>query len=214
MPDCWRHSFLSHGEQVDWTLTSLPLELIFLITPVIGAPLCSAVQAEWTKCVTTILEEPTQKMGETEEVPQSTKCLLPAQHQTGETPLRQVNRKFCTFLGMLSRASLLDHGWNVWCRGKEMCGHQHRHSGGGGTDHTEEVRKIWPIAISSIPPLFILETASSNGGYEMDMLAHASVFRMIIPFWTQMLRKLAFHMLGTPTIVAVPQRDKRLCSTD
>ena len=75
-----------------------------------GAPLCSGVQAEQTRCATTILKEPTQKASETEEVPQSAKCLPPAQCQTGETPLGWVNRKFHAFLGMLARAFLLDQG--------------------------------------------------------------------------------------------------------
>ena len=92
----------------------------------------------------------------------ATKCKMsaPAQHETGETPLGWVNREFCVFLLTFPRAALLDQGWKVWCRGKGICTHQHWHFGYGGTDHTNEVRKIWPITISSIPPLFILETAS------------------------------------------------------
>ena len=118
-----------------------------------GAPLCSGVWSEQTRCATTILEEPTQKASETEEVPQSVKCLPLAQHQTGKTPLEQVNRKFCAFLRTLSRVPLLDQGWKVQCRGKGMYGHQHWCSGGRGTDHTVEVRKICLIAISSVPSL-------------------------------------------------------------
>ena len=115
---------------------------LLLITPTMGAPLCSGVWAEQTRCATTVLEEPTQKANEIEEVPQSVRCLPPAQCQTGKTPLGQINRKFCTFLRMLPGASLLDQGWKVWCRGKGICGHQHQHSGYGGTDHTNEIRKI------------------------------------------------------------------------
>ena len=124
------------------------------------APLCSGVWAEWTRCATTILEEPTLKMSKNEEVPQHMNGLLPAQHQTGETPLGWVNRKLCAFLRMFSGVSLLDLGWKVWCRGKGMCGCQCQHSGGWGTDHTDEVWKIPLIMISSIPPLLILEIAS------------------------------------------------------
>ena len=92
---------------------SPPLELTCSHYPILGAPLCSGVWAEQTRCTTTVLEEPTQKASENEEAPQSVKCLPPAQHQTGETPLGQVNRKLCVFLRMFSGASLLDQGGNV-----------------------------------------------------------------------------------------------------
>ena len=50
----------------------------------------------------------------------------------------------------------------------------------GGTDHTDEVRKKQPIVISSIPPLFILESVSSKWGvWNMDTLTHALIFGMI-----------------------------------
>ena len=62
-----------------------------------GAPLCSTVQAEWTKCTTTIMEEPTQEVSENERAPQSAKCLRSAQHQADETPLGWVNRRLCAF---------------------------------------------------------------------------------------------------------------------
>ena len=65
---------------------------LFLITPTEGTHLCMVVQAKWARCTTTTLEEQTQK-SETEEVPQSVNCPLPAQHQTGETPLGWVNRR-------------------------------------------------------------------------------------------------------------------------
>ena len=61
-------------------------------------------------------EEQTQ-MSETEEVPQSAHCLSPAQCQTGDTPLGQVNRRLCAFIQMLPRAAWIDKGWQVWCRG-------------------------------------------------------------------------------------------------
>ena len=41
-----------------------------------GGPLCSGLQAEWTRCATTSLEEPTWKESENEEAPQSVNCLL------------------------------------------------------------------------------------------------------------------------------------------
>ena len=173
-----KNQWTRHSQVLHWNQ-------LFLITPVMGAPLCSGVRAEQTRCTNNTLEEPTQKVSENEEGPKSAKCQLLAQHQTGETPLGQVNRKLHAFLRMFSGASLLDQGWKVWCRGKGMCGHQHQHSGGGGIDHTNGVRKIWLIAISSIPPLFVLEFASlKHRGYEMDMLANALITGMIIPSWT------------------------------
>ena len=39
-------------------------------------------------------------------------------------------------------------------------------SGCRGTDHTDEVRRKQPIVISSIPPLFILESVSSKWGIQ------------------------------------------------
>ena len=137
---------------------------LFLIIPIMGAPLCSGVQAEWTRCATTILEEPTQKASGNEKVWQSAKCLPPAQHKTGETPLGWVNRKLCAFLRMFSGASVLDQVWKDQRRWKGIYRCQYHHSGGRGTYHTDEIRKIWQIIISSIPPLFILETASSKWG--------------------------------------------------
>ena len=78
-----------------------------------GAPLCTIAQAEWTRCATTVLEEPTQRVSENEKVPQSAKCLPLAQHQTGETPLGWLNRKLSAFLKMCSGASLPDQGCKV-----------------------------------------------------------------------------------------------------
>ena len=144
---------------------------LFLITPIMGAPLCSGVQAEWTRCATTILEEPTWRTSENEEAPQSVKCLPLVQHQTGETPLGQVNRKLHMFLRTFSGASLLDQVWKVQCRGKGISRHQCGCSEGRGTDHTDEIKKIQPIVISSIPPLFILEIASLKWG---EQNGHAS----------------------------------------
>ena len=160
LPTSWKTSKLDAHKSSTW---------IFLITPIMGAPLCSGVQAKWTWCATTILGEPTQKVSENEEVSQSANCLPPVQHQWHETPLGWVNRKPCAFLRMCLGVSLLGQGWKVQCRGKGMSGHQCWHSGGGGTDHTDEVWKIWPIMISSIPPLFIPEIASSkHRGYEIQ----------------------------------------------
>ena len=91
---------------------------LFSHYPIMGAPLCSGVWTECTRCTTTILEEPTQKAIENEEAPQSMNCLSLAQHQIWETPLGWVNRKLCAFLRMFSGASLPDQGWKVWCRRK------------------------------------------------------------------------------------------------
>ena len=95
----WRTSRLD----ASWVLHQNQL---LLITPIMGAPLCTGVQAEWTRCATTILEEPTQKVSENEKVPQSAKCLPLAQHQTGETPLGQVNRKLHAFSRTFSQSLL------------------------------------------------------------------------------------------------------------
>ena len=75
-----------------------------------GAPLCTCVQAEQTRCTTTILKEPTTKVSKKEKAPQSAMCLPPVQHQTGETHLGLLNRKLCTFMRTFSGASLLDKG--------------------------------------------------------------------------------------------------------
>ena len=92
-------SYLMENQQTrhSWVLHQ---NLLLLITPIMGGPLCTGVWAEQTRCTTTVLEDPTQKASENEKVPSSAKCLLLAQHQTGETPLAQVNRKLHTFLRM------------------------------------------------------------------------------------------------------------------
>ena len=120
MPDCKRCPFIPHEKPVDQTLMSPPLDLTSSHHPIMGAPLCSGVWTKWTRCATTVLEEPTQRVSENEKVPQSAKCLLPAWHQTGETSLGLVNRKLHAFLRMFSRASLPDQGckkFNVEGRG-------------------------------------------------------------------------------------------------
>ena len=84
---------------------------LFLITPTKGTPLHMVVQTEHGQGVP--LPSWRSKLWKTmrlEEVPQSVNCLLPAQHQTDETPEGQVNRKLCTFLWTFSGASLLDQG--------------------------------------------------------------------------------------------------------
>ena len=103
------HFYLMKNQQTGCSQV-LHQNSLFLITPIMGASLCPGVLAEQTRCTTTVLEEPTQKASENEEVPQSANCLLSAQHQTGETPLGQVNRKFCAFLRTFSGAPLLDQG--------------------------------------------------------------------------------------------------------
>ena len=75
-----------------------------------GAPLCTGVLAEWTRCTTTILKEPTQKVSENKKVPQSAKYLPLAQHQTGETSLGWVNRNLHTFLIMFPELSCQTKG--------------------------------------------------------------------------------------------------------
>ena len=90
---------------------------LFLITPTEGTPLFMVVWAKQARCTTTTLEEQTPEGSETEEAPQSANCPSLAQHQTGETPLGWVNRKLCAFMWTFSRASLLEQGWKVWCRG-------------------------------------------------------------------------------------------------
>ena len=152
-------------------------------------------------------ERPTWEVSVNEEVPQSVNCLLPAQCQTGKNPLGWVNRKLFAFLRMFSGASLLDLGWKVRCRGNGMCGHQCQNSGGRGTDHTDDVWKIQLTMISSIPSHFGLGITSLKHGWcEMGTLTCALIFWVVIWSWTLMLRKLlAFPILGTPTIVSLPQ---------
>ena len=69
-----------------------------------------ARKTKWAGCTTTTLEEQTLERNETEEAPQSANCPPPAQHQTDETPLGWMNRKFSAFLQTFSGASLLDQG--------------------------------------------------------------------------------------------------------
>ena len=64
--NCRRLPFLPYDKQVDQTLVSPPLGLTFSHYPHNGALLCSGVQAEWVRCATTILEEPTQTVIEKE----------------------------------------------------------------------------------------------------------------------------------------------------
>ena len=89
----------------------------FLIVPTEGTPLCMVMCAKQARYTTTTLDEQPLEDNETEEVPQCVNCPSLAQHQTGKTPLGWVNRKLHAFIGMFSRASLLDKGWKVWCRG-------------------------------------------------------------------------------------------------
>ena len=67
---------------------------------------------------------------------------------------------------MLSFRCLPEHPH--WIKGEEfdvegpgVCRHQHQHSCDGDTDHTSEACRIGLVVINSIPPLFILEIASS-----------------------------------------------------
>ena len=78
---------------------------LFLITLTERTHLCMVVWAKWTRCINTALEEQTSEGSEAEEAPQSANCLSLAQHQTGETPLGQVNRKLCIHVD-ISQSSL------------------------------------------------------------------------------------------------------------
>ena len=120
MPGCRRCPFLHYEEPVDRTLTSPPQKLTFShhfdrgdSSPYI----CTVVQAKWARCTNNAPEEQTPEVNETEEGPHSVNCPSLAQHQTGETPLEQVNRKLHAFMWMFSGASWLDKGWKVQCRG-------------------------------------------------------------------------------------------------
>ena len=62
------------------------------------------------QCPIIALEEQTLEGSETEEVSQNANCQLLAQHQTGETPLGQLNRKLYALLWIFSRASWIDKG--------------------------------------------------------------------------------------------------------
>ena len=170
--------------------------------------------AKWARSTTTTLEEQTPEESETEEVPQSPNCPLPNQCQTGETPLGWVNRKLHAFIWMFPRASLVDKGWKVWVRGLGVCRHQHQCSRGGGTDHTGETRKTQLMMTSSTPPLFILETASSqHGGCEMWALDHASICGVSVLSWIQMLWN-SWHSqcIGSHAIVTLLKGEEP-CST-
>ena len=109
-------SYLMRNQQTghSWVLHQ---NWLFLITPTEGTPLCMIVHAKWARCTTTTLEKQILEKSETEEAPQSANCLSPTQHQTGETPLGWLNRKLHAFICIFPRASLLDKGWKVWCRG-------------------------------------------------------------------------------------------------
>ena len=77
------------------------------------SPLCMVICPKQARCPTTTPEEQTPEESETEELPQSAKCLLPAQHQTGKTPLGWVNRKLRAFIQRFPKAPLLGRGWKV-----------------------------------------------------------------------------------------------------
>ena len=114
--NCGGHPFLPHENK--WTAHSQVLHWnwLFLIALTERTHLCMVMQVKWARCTTTTLEEQTQK-SETDEAPQSVSCPSLAQDKTGETPLGWVNRRLCAFIWMFPRASLIDKGWKVWCRG-------------------------------------------------------------------------------------------------
>ena len=152
MQDYWRHPFLPCEEPVDWMLMSPLLELS-------SSHHLHNGNSFLFRCELSRQGMPPSSWGaysESEwEWESVTKCKVSAsgQCQTGETPQGWVNRKLHTFLIIFSGASLLDQGWRIQCGGKGICGHQCQHSWGRGTDHTNVVRKIWPIMISSNPLL-------------------------------------------------------------
>ena len=117
---------------------SPPLKLTFSHHSHKGDPLCTVVQTEWARCATTAVEEQTLKESETEEASQSVNCLPPAQHQTDETSLGWINRRLCMFVQMFSGPPCWIKGKKFNTEGLGVCGSQHQHSGGGGTDHTGE----------------------------------------------------------------------------
>ena len=110
----------------------------FLITPTERSHLCMVVQAKWGRCTNTALEQQTPKGSETEEAPQCVNCPSLSQHQTGKTSLAWLSRKLCAFMWIFPRASWLDKGWKVWCRGIGVCRSQHQHSSSRCTDHAGE----------------------------------------------------------------------------
>ena len=128
---------------------------LFLITSTEGTPLCMIMHAKWDRCTTTTLEEQTLEENETQEAPQSVNCPSPALCRTSETPLGWVNRKLHAFIWTFSRASLLDKGWKVWYRGIGVVWMFQR---------WRYQSHLWGLKdmLSSIPLLFILETASSQ----------------------------------------------------
>ena len=134
---------------------------LFLIASAKGTPHCMVMWAEQAWCTTTTLEEQTPGRNETEEVPWSVDCLPPAQWQVVETPLGWVNRKLCAILQTFSRASLLDQGWKVQCRGTRGVKESTLVFWWLRSDHTGETCRIQLAMINSTPPLFILEIASS-----------------------------------------------------
>ena len=115
-PSCRSHPFLPHDNPKDQILMSPSPNWLFLIVPTERTHLCMVGQAKQARCTTTTLEEQTQK-SETEEVLQSANCLLLAEHQAGETALGWVNRRLHAFIQMFSRASWIDKGRKVQCRG-------------------------------------------------------------------------------------------------
>ena len=109
-------SYLMKNKQTGCSIV-LHWNLLFLIAPGKGTPLCMVLQAEQTRCAFTTLEEKISGRSETEKVPQSVDCMPPVQHQTVEAPLGWLIGKLCAVLKKSSRASMLEKGWRVQCRG-------------------------------------------------------------------------------------------------
>ena len=160
---------------------------LFLITPTAGTYMCTVVQAKWSRCTNTALEEQTPEGSKTKYMPQSANCPSLAQHQTGETSLGWVNRKLCVFMWMFSRASWIDKGWKVWCIGigcvwKSMLAFwQWRYwSHWWGLKDTTGHNYFNPTSFHS------RDCKLTTWGWEMDVLAHASFFGATTSSWIQM----------------------------
>ena len=143
-----------------WTRCSCVLHWnrIFHVAPTEGTHLCMAVQAKQVRCTTATIEEQTQK-SETEAVPQSMNCLLLTQVRL---LWGKVNRKPHALIQMFSRAFTLDQGWKDLCRGSRGVWEsmsafwQWRY-----LSHWWK-SKIQLAMVTTTPPLFDLEIASSK----------------------------------------------------
>ena len=198
-------SFVPQEEWVDKMLNSSPWNWLFLITPAEGIPLHIVIQAEWAGCTTTTLEGQTSYRCETEKVPQSVDCLLPAQWQTVETPLGCVIRKLCAILQTSSGARWIKcEEFDVGRPG--MCRCQYKNSCSRGTDHTGEVCRIW-AGYDKLNPTSLCsrECKLITLGCEMGVLVCASIFGVtILPSTLMLWELLASPHKGPCAIITLP----------